>query len=298
MSQSRTSMDSHRDSAFPSVLIVEGGAMRGVFTTGVLDGFLQARFNPFDLLIGVSSGATNIAAYLANMPRRNFTIYTNHSLQPEFISVKRFLSGGHLMDLDWLWEKTIAEMRLDLKMIFSHDNRFLVCLTDVRTGKAIYKQPDENDLEAVIKASSAMPLVYRHFPRIDGSPTADGGIADPLPVAKAIEMGARTIMVLRTRKRSYLKKEAWSNRVLLWKLKDYPALCDTIAARVRRYNEAVALIRNAPEDITIIEICVPEDFKAGRFTRNKQALIQGYQQGVKIAGQAIRAWQSAGGRVR
>ena len=98
----------------PGVLLVEGGAMRGIFTTGVLDGFLEARFNPFDLFIGVSSGAANLAAYLAEMPKRNFRIYTDYSLRPEFISFKRFIRGGHLMDLDWLWEKTIAEIRLDL----------------------------------------------------------------------------------------------------------------------------------------------------------------------------------------
>lgn len=70
----------------------------------VLDGFLEARFNLFDRYVGVSSGAGNLAAYLAEMPERNFKIYTDYSLRPEFISLKRFFRGGHLMDLDWLWD--------------------------------------------------------------------------------------------------------------------------------------------------------------------------------------------------
>ncbi len=272
--------------------------MRGVFATGVLDGFLGARFNPFDLLLGVSSGATNLAAYLAKMPRRNYTIYTNHSLQPEFINLKRFLRGGHLMDLDWLWERTIAEMRLDLKTIVSQDNCFLIGLTDVQTGQAVFKQPEEHNLEEVLKASSAMPLVYRHFPLVEGRPTVDGGIADPLPVDQAIHMGARTIMVIRSRQRHYVKKEALANQVLLWKMKDYPALSDAIANRVRRYNESVALLRNPPRGVSIIEICPPDNFKPARFARNKQTLTAGYRQGVAMAGQAMMSWKMAGGRIR
>lgn len=93
-----------------AALVVEGGALRGVFSTGVLDGFLEAGFHPFDFFIGVSSGASNLAAYLAGMKGRNRKIYLDYSLRPEFISLARFLRGGHLMDLDWLWEITIREI--------------------------------------------------------------------------------------------------------------------------------------------------------------------------------------------
>ena len=94
-------------------MVVEGGALRGVFSTGLLDGFLEAKFNPFDFYIGVSSGASNIAAYLSEMTGRNRDIYLDYSLRPEFISIARFLRGGHLLDLDWLWDNTIRDIRLD-----------------------------------------------------------------------------------------------------------------------------------------------------------------------------------------
>ena len=82
--------------------------MRGVFSTGVLDGFLERQFDPFHLYVGVSAGATSIAAYLAEMHGRNRRIYTELSTGPEFINLARFLRGGHLMDLDWLWNVTIS----------------------------------------------------------------------------------------------------------------------------------------------------------------------------------------------
>lgn len=264
--------------------------MRGVFSTGVLDGFLNAGFNPFDLFLGVSSGASNLSAYLAKMPKRNFIIFTDHSVRPEFINFKRFLLGGHLMDLDWLWDETIARMRLDLKTIDAQKGLFLIGLTDVRTGCAIHKQPGQENLEEVLKASCAMPVVYRSFPLVDGRPVVDGGIADPLPVKKAIQLGAEKIMVIRSRPRNYVKKEALSNRVLLWKLKAYPALAKTIASRAHHYNTSVALIHHPPKGVSMIEICPPDDFKPARFGRNKYALIQGYRQGLKMAVKAMDLW--------
>jgi predicted patatin/cPLA2 family phospholipase len=276
--------------SFENALIVEGGAMRGIFSTGVLDRFLEARFNPFDLLLGVSSGAANLAAYLARMPKRNFKIYTDYSLRPEFISLKRFVCGGHLMDLDWLWDKTIAEIRLDLQTIFATDKRFLIGLTDVATGEAIYMQTDGDRLEAVLKASSAMPIVYRTFPLIDGRPTVDGGISDPLPVDAAIRRGARQIMVIRSRPKHYKKREMLSNAILRWKLKPYPALRNAIAGRVRRYNEALSLIRTPPPSVSILEICPPDNFRSARFGRNKGILMDGYEQGRSMGELAMRSW--------
>ena len=112
-----------------SALVVEGGALRGVFSTGLLDAFLEARFNPFDLFIGVSSGASNLAAYLAGMIGRNRNIYMDYSLRPDFISYPKFLRGGHLLDLDWLWDITIREVRLDLA-------------SDLFPGEALRRCPD------------------------------------------------------------------------------------------------------------------------------------------------------------
>ena len=197
-----------------TALVVEGGAMRGVFSTGVLDVFVEKGFNPFDLYLGVSSGSGNLAAYLAEMPGRNFRIYTDYSLRPEFISFPRFLRGGHLMDLDWLWEITISEVRLDLDTIYSQDKPFLVCLSDVHKGRAIYQTTRTDNLEDALKASSALPLLYRGFPLVDGVEMADGGLTDGLPVGEAIRRGAHRIMVLRSRPKPYRKRPSLMQPIL------------------------------------------------------------------------------------
>ena len=275
-----------------TALVVEGGAMRGVFSTGLLDGFLERGFDPFTLGVGVSAGAGNLAAYRARMHGRNLTIYTDYSLRPEFMNLGRFLRGGHLMDLDWLWRTTIAEIRLDRKTIYADQNRpLVVCLTDVETGEAVYHETTADDLEPVLKASSAMPILYRDFPLIDGRPMADGGLVDPLPVGEAIRRGACRVMVIRSRPRGYEKKENLLQHILNWRLRRFPLLRKTMARRVRRYNEAVALIRRPSSGISITEICPPDTFRSSRLSRDPRILFEGYEQGRALADEAIAAWE-------
>ena len=274
-----------------TALVVEGGGMRGVFSTGLLDGFLERKFDPFRLCIGVSAGATSIAAYLARMPGRNRKIYTEFSVGPEFISLRRFLRGGHLMDLDWMWDLTIARMRLDLDRIYSRQRPFLVGMTDVGTGSAVYRITSSADLEQVLKASSALPVIYRGFPLVDGRPMTDGGVSDPIPVAEAIRRGAKRIMVVRSRPHGHRSSPDAMSFLLCWFLRSYPALQSTIKSHDRIYNEAVALIRRPPDGVSIIEICPPESFRPGRFTRDASALIEGYEQGKAMSVEAIARWE-------
>jgi predicted patatin/cPLA2 family phospholipase len=276
-----------------TALVVEGGALRGVFSTGLLDGFLESRFNPFNFYVGVSSGASNLAAYLAEMIGRNKRIYTDYSLRPEFIDPVRFFRGGHLMDIDWLWETTIREIRLDLQRIYAKRKHFFVVLSDVLTGGAVYKDTSAQDLEHVLKASSAMPLFYRSYPVVDDRPMTDGGVADAIPVGKAIALGARRVMVIRSRHRDYLKRRDPFDYLLRWSMRRYPALQRAMTKRVWRYNESVKLIRKPPEDVTVVEICPPEEFRVSRLSQNRLILEEGYNQGRALAAYAIARWEAA-----
>ena len=276
-----------------TALVVEGGALRGVFSTGLLDGFLEAHFNPFDFYIGVSAGASNLAAYLAEMIGRNRKIYLDYSLRPEFLNAARFLRGGHLMDLDWLWDITIREIRLGLATIYTRGKPFIVVLTDVQTGKAVYKFTNAVDLEHVLKTSSALPLFYRGYPCVDGRPMTDGGVADALPVGEAIRRGARRVMVIRSRHRDYVKRNDPSELVMRWYVRRYPMLQEAMAKRAQRYNESVALIRTPPEGMSVIEMCPPRNFRVSRFSQNRRVLEEGYEQGRALAPKAIESWSQA-----
>ncbi len=277
--------------AIDTALVVEGGALRGVFSTGLLDGFLAAGFNPFDLFIGVSSGASNLAAYLAGMAGRNRRVYLEYSLRPDFVDVPRFLRGGHLIDLDWLWAITIREIRLDLGRIYARPQPFVVVMTDALTGAAVYRPTEARNLEHLLKASSAVPLLYRTYPLVDGRPMADGGVADAIPVGEAIRRGARRIMVVRSRHRDYRKTGGPSDFLIRWHVRHYPQLRRAVAARVGRYNDTVALIRRPPAGVSIVEVCPPPEFRVARLSQDFAVLAEGYDQGRAAAAEAMARWE-------
>ncbi|MCP3925585.1 MAG: patatin family protein [Desulfobacterales bacterium] len=273
-----------------NALVVEGGGARGIFATGLLDVFGEEGFNPFDLYIGVSAGAGNLAAYLANMPGRNLKIFHDYSLRKEFINIPRFIMGGHLMDLDWLWEQTISDIRLDLKTIYARNKPFIVCMTDVLTGEAVYRETNAENLEHSLKASSSLPIIYRNFPIVDGRPMADGGLSDSIPVKEAIKMGAKNIMVIRTRKKSYLKKSSFLRNLPNIFLHKYPEVKRALNNRAKIYNQTVGFIRNPPEGINIKEICPPDSFKTPRISKNPDKVLTGYKIGRSVAVKAMGGW--------
>lgn len=283
--------------------------MRGVFSTGVLDAFLAHRFNPFDLCIGVSAGATNAAAFLAGMHGRNYRVYTDYSLRPEFISFRRFLTGGHLMDLDWLWEITIREVRLDLDAILNAPTRYYIGLTRVADGKAVCARPRRENLEEMLKASSAMPVFYRGFVPLNGvggdgntgndsgtdsagTEFADGGLSDPIPVLEAHRRGAHNILVLRSRPHGYRMKPKRPNLFMRLALRDHPKLRACLAERPKRYNDALAFIRRPPEGVRVLELNPPDELESSRLTKDSKKLTRDYRRGIEIGERAIERWQS------
>lgn len=275
-----------------NALIVEGGAMRAVFSCGILDTFLNENFNPFDSFWGVSAGASNLAAYLANMPGRNLKIYTDYSCRKEFIRPLRLITGNDMMDLDWLWQVTIAELGLDIDTIQSHGLPFYLGVTQQDTGNAEYLPAEPDSLVETMKASSALPILYRNGVLLpNGNRYVDGGVADAIPVAEAIRRGAKRIMVLRSQPYSYIKQEEKSQSLLKRLLRKTPELIEPMCRRATRYNQSVELMRNPPQGIEIIEICPPESFRLKRLTRQPEPLYHGYQCGQQAGVEAIKRWK-------
>lgn len=163
-------------------LVVEGGGMRGAFSSGVLDAFLQQQFNPFDLCVGVSSGSTNVANYLAAQQGRTLHIYLDHSLRSEFIHYGRFLRSGDLLDLKWMWDMVEQEYPLDQAQLFANHAEFYMVLTHAISGQATYIKAAKDNILDGLRASSSIPVLTRQAVEIFGEPYFDGGVADALPV--------------------------------------------------------------------------------------------------------------------
>jgi predicted patatin/cPLA2 family phospholipase len=275
-----------------SALVVEGGGMRSVFAAGVLNAFGNAAFDPFDLYIGVSAGACHLASYLAAQYDRNFDITLRYSISSEFINPWRFLNGGHLMDLDWMWEQTIKNYRLNLSNLFtklsSQKKEYIVVATSMVTGQALYPQPDENTLEHYLKVSSAMPIFYRNILDVSGEQAIDGGIADSIPVREAHRRGATDIIVIRSRSTGYVKKHSRvaAAFVSLYYRK-YPKLVEKFRKRAENYNESVDFINHAPPGIRITQIAPPANIAISRTTTNEASLRAAYETGIDYGNRFI-----------
>lgn len=273
-------------------LIVEGGAMRSVFSAGVLDGFLSLQFNPFDLYLGVSAGAYNLLPYLAGISGASLRVYLELATSKQFINYRRFLSGGHLLDLDWLAQATLHDTNLNPHSLYYPSKPLIISVTDVDNGQAVYIETNRDNIESAIKASMALPVVYRGFPLIEGRAMTDGGVADGIPVAEAIRRGATHILVIRARPTNYIKRDSMWHKFIRWNLQDYPALVQTMRERVSRFEEVIALIRQPPPGIHILEVCPPTTFNSGRFNRHKEKLRAGYTAGYAEATLIIQRWQA------
>jgi len=277
-----------------SALVVEGGGMRGIFAAGVLHAFGRAGFDPFDLYIGVSAGACHLASHLAGQHDRNLSVTLRYSLSSRFINPWRFLRGGHLMDLDWMWEQTIRHDRLDLTALFEtlsrRNKEYRIVATSMETGKALYLSPGPDTLEHYLKVSSAIPVLYRKVLEVEGEKATDGGVVDAIPAREAHRRGATDITVIRSRPAGYVKKE---NPVALMVLalyyRKYPGLLESFRRRADVYNAAVRFVHCPPPGVRVAEIAPPTELDVGRTTRDEARLRVAFEIGMDCGSRYLRA---------
>ncbi|WP_321322588.1 patatin family protein [Labilibaculum sp.] len=273
-----------------TALVVEGGAMRGIFAAGVLDQFIEMEFNPFHSVLGVSAGAVNVAAYLSRQKKRNFKMFTDYSLRPEYISWKKFLTGGHLMDLDWSWDITARELPIDLDVLFANNPDFEIGVTMNSDGRSVFIKPDAESLSHVMKASCTVPLFYRNFLKIDGQIVSDGGVSAPIPIQRAVEKGAVKIMVIRSRPNSFRMKKGMESKLGRLLFRKHPGLVKALLNRPDNYNSSIDFIQNTPQNLQILDVCPPESFKTKRFTQDYATLLSDYELGQEMGRIAIEKW--------
>ncbi len=258
--------------------------MRGMFTAGVLHAFGTAGFDPFDLYIGVSAGACNLASHLAGQYDRNYAININLSTTPDFINVWRFMRGGHFMDIDWLWEASMQHYPIHAQEMIARLNHqrkeFIVVGTSIETGLPMYLTPDPDTLADYIKVSSSVPFFYRTTLSINGQRATDGGVADSIPVIEAFNRGASDITVLRTRPSSYVKKQSSIAFLYPFLFRKQGMLGRALQNRPATYMKAVEFIRHPPRGVRVREVAPPEGIRIGRSTTNPARLREAYNAGI------------------
>jgi predicted patatin/cPLA2 family phospholipase len=268
-------------------LVVEGGAMRGIFAAGALDVFLEQRFFPFDLVLGVSVGASNALSFLAGQHGRTRRCFLDQMSRPEFIDPWRGVRGGHWMDLDWLWDAIEREDPLDRRAAAACGIEYALVATSVETGAARYLTPKADDMLEALKASCALPLLYRKTVTLDGEQFVDGGLSDPIPVREAYRRGARTIVVLRSRAAHFVKNARIANRVGAWAMRRDPGLVKACRNAAAVYRDAVDFMTSPPPDCNVIQVAPAAALATGRTSRDRAALERDYALGRALGREAI-----------
>jgi predicted patatin/cPLA2 family phospholipase len=264
--------------------------MRGVFSAGVLDVFLENNFNPFDLAIGVSAGACNLASHLAGQHGRNRRSYVELMTRREFIDRRRVLGRRSMIDLDWLWDALAEREPLDVEAIARRGTEFIVVATSRQTGKAVYLRPGPGQMFDALKASSALPVLYHGDISLSGEHLVDGGVSDPIPVDEAYRRGARRILVVRSRPAAAVKSDGLSARGIAWLLRHEPSLAAAVRATAARYRNAVAFLNAPPSDCEIIQVAPRVALATKRTTQDRACLERDYELGRTLGPGAMRRW--------
>jgi predicted patatin/cPLA2 family phospholipase len=175
---------------------------------------------------------------------------------------------------------------------------FLVAATSADTGRPVYLAPGRDDAAAVLKASSALPLLYRGPVVVRGHRLVDGGVAAAIPVREAYRRGARRILVVRTRAARATVRPGLEHCVGALALRGFPALARAIWRSPAQYRDALHFIAAPPADCAVLEVAPPRPLATGRTTRALDALERDYALGWECGHAAARGWTALGTAAR
>lgn len=269
-----------------TAIVAEGGGQRGIYTAGVLDAFLAEEFNPFDIGCGVSAGAQNLLAYYLEQPGYAKRAIAELTASPDFLVPYRWMAARSIIDLDGYFERTLRdpEYRLPYQQIsdIQRRRRLQFVATDKDSLEPVYLEPDESSVIAYLKASSAVPFLYKSGVAFGGRMLVDGGVADPLPVKHVYEQGARRIVLIRTVHQANRDNyRLWRRR--LEKVRRLPAAAskfiDMLECNEAAMVNALAFIKHPPDDLELIIIEPQTALKSHVFGSRSDVLLDDYEQG-------------------
>ena len=280
-------MDLHYKLDERSSLILEGGGLRGVFTCGILDNFME-RGIKFPFTIGVSAGACNGLSYMSGQKER--AKYSNIDLleKYDYVGLKYLFTQRNIMDFKLLFDKFPTEIiPYDYGAYERSEGRYVMVTTNCITGEPNYfeEKHSQKRIMEIVRASSSLPFVCP-IAKVDGIPMLDGGIADSVPIVYARKEGYTNNLVILTRNKGYRKTE--SKRALPGKLfyRKYPNLQKAILERNAIYNRTMDIIDELETkgEITVVRPQKPlvVDRMEKDISKLNDLYIEGYDMAAKI----------------
>ena len=269
-----------------TAIIDVGGGFRAIFGAGVLDRCLDEGIS-FDHAYGISAGSANLASFIEKQNTRAHTFYTEYAFRKEYASMEAYARTGSYCDLDYVYgtlSNHDGENPLDYETFAANPTGFTVVAANGVTGEPHYftKHDMHYDDYAILKASSAVPVACKPV-TIDGVPYFDGGIADPVPVLRALDEGYDRIVVVLTRLKDVLREQHHDVAPARLLARSHPAAAEALLNRYRTYNDEVALAKEAERQGKAL-IIAPEDlYGLSTMSKTYEGLERMYRAGYAAA---------------
>ncbi len=271
-------------------LVLEGGAMRGLFSAGVADVLMEEGI-VFDGAIGVSAGAAfgcNIKSGQIGRALRYNTSYCN---DPRYCSFRSLIKTGDLYGADFCYNRIPYELDpFDVEAYNQNPMAFYVVCTDVETGKPVYQNCPISNAESMqwFRASASMPLVSR-IVEVGGYRLLDGGVADSIPLEYFESIGYDRNLVILTQPAGYVKKPNKAMPLMRLALRKYPALLATMAERHNAYNRQVAYAEGRVAAGAAFILRPEAPLEMSRTEHDPEKLRTAYRHGQEVAHKHLAA---------
>ena len=262
-----------------SGLVLEGGGLRGYYTAGVLDVFLEEGIE-FPYIIGVSAGVGMGCSYVSRQKGRNLEILTKYRSDPRYLSFRSYLKTGNMFGLDFIYGTIPDELvPFDHETFNRSSGRFVTVCTDCESGNPVYYDKEGEDILTVMKASAAIPFISRMVP-YKGRKLLDGAITDAIPLAKAISEGYKKNVVILTNPAGFRKHEETQPPIKLMYGK-YPGLADALRSRVAAYNTCMDLVESEEKAGNALVLRPSMDLGVTRMEKSVEKLKALYELGCR-----------------
>ena len=267
-----------------------GGGMRGIFGAGVTDCLLDEKvYLPY--CIGVSAGSANLISYIAKQRGRNYRFYTRYAMRPEYMSLQNFLKKRSYFDLDYVYgtlSVTGGEDPVDYDAFFNAGQTLITVATRADNGKPQYftNADFHTDDLSPLKGSCAIPGVCKPY-KVGDSLYFDGGVADPVPVEKALADGCDRLLVVLTKPLDFVKKPEHFRAAYTRALRAYPNIVKELKMRADVYNRGVEKARALASEGRAVILALAGFYYVTAFTKNEKKLERLYREGYEAAQNAL-----------
>lgn len=271
---------------FTNGLVLEGGGTRAIYTSGVLDAFLEKNIE-FPYVIGVSAGSCNGVSFIGKCYKRQHDITINYVNDKRYMGIGNMIKKGEYLNGDWIFNELSYDISpLNQDAYENSGAKFCVVATNALTGKAEYFYPDSFRERGCpeIRASCSLPGATKGLV-IGKDRYFDGGLADSIPLERALEDGCRKAVVILTQHKGYIKQPVPHNAQRVFK--KYPKIGEAVAMRHIMYNHQIDFVNKMEKDGTayVIRPSAPLDCRTlEKSTAKLESIYRlGYRQGIKCA---------------